>query len=75
LTSENYKPIFGHFVGLLGRGISLSQDHYLHRTIQHRKTRTHIHASSGIRAYDPSVRTVEDRTCFRPRGHWYRQNK
>jgi hypothetical protein len=31
---------------------------------------THIHTSSGIRTHDPSVRAVEDNTCFRPRGHW-----
>jgi hypothetical protein len=33
---------------------------------------THIHASSGIRTHDPSVRAVEDSTCLRPRGHWDR---
>jgi len=33
LTSENYESIFGHPAGLLRRGISLSQGHYLHRTI------------------------------------------
>jgi hypothetical protein len=59
-------------VGLLGRGISPTQGLYLHRTAQHRKTRTHIHASSGIRARDPSVPTVEDSTCLRQRGHWVR---
>jgi len=37
-----------------------------HRTIQHRKTQdTHIHASSGIRTHDPSVRAVEDCTCLK----------
>jgi len=72
LTSETYESVFGHSVGLLGRGISPSQGHYLHRTAQQRKTRTHIHASSGIRTHDPSVRAVEDRTCLRPRGHWDR---
>jgi energy-coupling factor transporter transmembrane protein EcfT len=30
----------------------------------HRKTRTHIHASSGIRTHDPSVLAVEDSTCL-----------
>jgi hypothetical protein len=55
---------FGHLVGLLGRGIGPSQGHYLHRTAQHRKMRTHIHASSGIRTRYPSVRAVEDRTCL-----------
>jgi len=41
----------------------MSQRQYLQRTAQHRKTRTHIHASSGIRIHDPSVRAVKDRTC------------
>jgi hypothetical protein len=36
-------------------------------TIQ--KTRTHIHASSGIRTHGPDVRAVEGSTCLRPRGH------
>jgi hypothetical protein len=35
-----------------------------------RKTRTHIHASIGIRSHTPSVQVTEDGTCFRPRGHW-----
>jgi hypothetical protein len=34
--------------------ISPSQGLYLHRTKQHRKTRTNIHALSGIRTHDPS---------------------
>jgi hypothetical protein len=42
-------------VGLLGREIGPSQALYLHRTTQHTKTRTYIHASSGIRTHDPSV--------------------
>jgi hypothetical protein len=45
---------FRHMVGLLGRVISPSQGLYLHRTTQHRKTRTNIHALSGIRTHDPS---------------------
>jgi hypothetical protein len=28
-----------------------------------------IHASSGIRTHDPSVRTGEDSSCIRPRGY------
>jgi hypothetical protein len=43
-------------VGLLGQGIS----YCVHRTAQHRKTWTHIHASSGIRTHDPTVRMFED---------------
>jgi hypothetical protein len=46
-----------------------------HRTAQHRKTRTQIHASSGIRTQDPSIRAAEDSTCLRPRGHWDRPLK
>jgi hypothetical protein len=63
---------FGHLVGFLGWGISPTQGVYLHRTTQHRKTRTHIHAPSGIRTRDPSVRAVEVSTCLRPPGHWDR---
>jgi hypothetical protein len=46
--------LFRHIVGLLGRVISPSQGLYLHRTTQHRKTRTNIRALSGIRTHDPS---------------------
>jgi hypothetical protein len=62
------------FYRLLGRGIGPTQGLYLHRTTQHRKTLTHIHASSGIRPHDPSVRAPEDSTWLRPRGHYDRRN-
>jgi hypothetical protein len=39
-------------VGLLGRVIRSSQCLYLHRTTQHKKTRTNIHAISGIRTHN-----------------------
>jgi len=64
--------LFGHLVGLLGRGISLTLGLYLDRTTQHRKTRTLIHALSGSRTHDPSVRTVEDSAWLRPHNHWDR---
>jgi hypothetical protein len=35
--------------------ISPSQGLYLHRTTQHRKTRTNIRGLKGIRSHDPSV--------------------
>jgi hypothetical protein len=54
-------------VGLLGRGISPTQDHYLHRTTKTQNKHTDIHALSGIRTYDPSVRASEDISCLRPR--------
>jgi hypothetical protein len=40
-------------VGLLGRGISTTQGHHLHRI------NANIHALSGIRTHDPSVRADE----------------
>jgi hypothetical protein len=61
--------LFRQLVGLLGRGIGPTQGLYLDRTTQHRETRTHIHASSGIRKHDPSVRAAEGSTYLRPRGH------
>jgi len=42
----NYEPF-----RLPGRGITPTQDLYLHRTSQHRNTRTNIHALSGIRTH------------------------
>jgi hypothetical protein len=58
-------------VGLFGRGISPSQGRYLH-TEQHKhriNAHTGIHASSGFRTHNPSVRAGEDSSCLRPRGH------
>jgi hypothetical protein len=53
LTYRRFLEPFRHMVGLLGRVISPSQGLYLHRTTQHGKTRTNIHALSGIRTHDP----------------------
>jgi hypothetical protein len=39
-----------------------------HRTTQTEETHTDIHASSGIRTYDPNVRAGEDGSCLRQRG-------
>jgi hypothetical protein len=44
-----------------------------HRTPQTRNKRTDIHALSGIRTHEPSVRATEDSSCLRPRGHCDRQ--
>jgi hypothetical protein len=41
-----------------GGGISPAQYLYLHRTTQHRKTQTNIHAPSRIRTCDPNVRAI-----------------
>jgi hypothetical protein len=40
LRYRRFLELFRHMVGLLGRVISPSQGLYLHRTAQHRKTRT-----------------------------------
>jgi hypothetical protein len=53
LTYRRFLDLFRHMVGLLGRVISPSQGLYLHRTTQHRNTRTNIHTLSGIRTHDP----------------------
>jgi hypothetical protein len=54
LTYRTFLELFRHMVRLLGRVISPSQGLYPHRTTQHRKTQTNIHALSGIRTHDPS---------------------
>jgi hypothetical protein len=54
LTYMRFLELLRHIVGLLGRVIRPSQGLYLHRTTQHRKTRTNIHALSGIRTHNPS---------------------
>jgi hypothetical protein len=57
----NFVMFFTQTVGLLGRLISSSQGRYLH-TGQHKhriKAHTDIHASSGIRSHDPSLRASE----------------
>jgi len=57
----------------LRRGISPSQGLYLHRTVQHRRSgHTYIHASSGIRTHNPSVRAVQDHMRLRPCDYWGR---
>jgi hypothetical protein len=51
-------------------GISPSRGRYLTQTQNKRiQTSKFIHALSGIRNQDPSVRASEDISCLRPRGH------
>jgi hypothetical protein len=50
-----FANIFRYLLGLFGRVISPSQGLDLHRTTQHRKTLTYIHASNGIRTHDSIV--------------------
>jgi hypothetical protein len=57
-------------VGLLGQGISPLQGFYLHTINAHN---TDIHALSGIRTHDLSIRASEDSSCLRPRAHCDRQ--
>jgi hypothetical protein len=66
-----FRNLFTQSVGLLGRGISPSQGNYLY-TGQHKhriNSHTDIHAPSGIRTHDPSVRESEDISCLRERSH------
>jgi hypothetical protein len=66
-----FRNHFSQTVGLFGRVISPSQGRYLN-TGQHKhriNAYTDIHASSGIRAHDPSIRASEDSSCLRPRGY------
>jgi hypothetical protein len=72
----NVVIIFTQTVGLLGRGISLSQGRYLHTgQYKHRiNAHTDIHALSEFRKHDPSVRESEDSSCLRPHCHCDQQN-
>jgi hypothetical protein len=65
ITDESFQ----HLVGFPGRGFSPTQGLYLHRTAQHRKTRTNIHAFSGIRTNDQCPSGQEPRLAPRP-GKW-----
>jgi hypothetical protein len=63
-------------VGLRGRLIGPSQGLYLntgqnkHRINVHTHTSTpNIHALSGIRTHDPSVRAIEGSSCLRALGY------
>jgi hypothetical protein len=70
LTYRRFLELFRHMVGLLGRVISPSQGLYLHRTTQHRKSRTNIHAydavfpdHSKIRANHGRKASVYEESC------------
>jgi hypothetical protein len=59
---------FTQSVGLLGGLISPSQGRYLHTGQHKHRINEDIHASSGVRIHDPSVREGEDNSCLRARG-------
>jgi hypothetical protein len=66
----NFVNLFLQLIGRPGRGIGRTKGLHLNaEQHKHRKTQTHIHASSGIRTHDPSVRVTEDSTCLRMVGH------
>jgi hypothetical protein len=52
-------------IGLLGWEARPSQGLYLHKTAQHRKTRTNTHASSGIWIHNRSIQVVKTNTLDR----------
>jgi hypothetical protein len=72
-----FRNHFSQTVGLLGRVISPSQGRYRH-TGQHKHRinayTPNIHALSGIRIHEPSVRASEDSWCLRPRSYCDRRN-
>jgi len=49
--------LFGHLVGLLGPRIGTTQGLYLHRTTQHRKTRTHTSVPRA--GFEPTIPVFE----------------
>jgi hypothetical protein len=72
LAAFSVSSSYTQWIGLLGRGISPSQGLYLHTEQHKHRINVHctdIHALSGIRTYDPSVRASADISCLRPRGH------
>jgi hypothetical protein len=76
-----YRPLLAHCrffsfwtlrtVSRTRRKISQYQDLYLHTEHKHKIVahNTDIHALSGIRTKDRSVRASEDTLCLRPCGH------
>jgi hypothetical protein len=70
-TSETMNPS-RHFGKHLGRGVGLSQCLSLYRKAQNKKVLTYVHASSGIRTHDPSLRAFQNHMHLKPRGHWNR---
>jgi hypothetical protein len=63
-----FRNHFSQTVGLLERVISPSQDRYLNTESPHTHT-PNIHALSGIRTHDSSVRASEDSSRLRIRGY------
>jgi hypothetical protein len=73
-----FRKQFSKMIGLLGRVISHSQGRYLNRTTQTQNKGIHtpnIHALSGIRTHDPSVRASGDSSCLNPAGYCDRLQK
>jgi hypothetical protein len=70
-----FRNHFSQTIELLGRVISPSQGRYLntgqhkHRINAYTHAHTYVHALSGIRTHDPSVRASEDSSCLRPRSY------
>jgi hypothetical protein len=58
--------IYTQSVGLPSQGCYLHTEQHKHRISAHN---TDIHALSGIRTYDPSVRATEDSLCLRKHSH------
>jgi len=70
LTSDTHESIFGHSVGLLEwDGGSAHHKATTYPGQCNAEMLTHIHASSWIRTYDPSVWAVGSHICLTPHDH------
>jgi hypothetical protein len=64
-------PILSRYDPLDGGSACRKASTYTQKIIKHRINahKTDMHALSGIRTHDPSVRASEDSSCIRQRGH------
>jgi hypothetical protein len=65
LAAFSVSYIYTRSVRLLGRGISPSQIRYLHTEQHNHRINADIHALSGIRTHNPSVRAAEDSSLLK----------
>lgn len=68
---HSFSFVILHMTGLLGWGISPSQDGYLHKGQQKQdKRRLHPYLESDLN-HDPIFQANEYRRCHRPKGNHY----
>jgi hypothetical protein len=63
-------PLFQFLNSVHRRRTPWTGDQPVSRPLQYKhRINADIHCLSWIRSHDPSVRVIEDSSCFRPRGH------